>query len=1346
MADHPRDGPVDDAGGSRRLDVLTKRTGVLRRLREGPAYKRDLVGELDQSRSTINRAVNDLEAVGFVERSDAGFVATVAGRLALERLETFRTELDELAAADAVLDPLPVDAPLDVAAVAGGEVLLASEPVPHRPLERFHDALAAAERYRAVLPVLDDPRHVRLLYEHVVTGGRPAELVVSPELFRALRTEFPRRMAAMAESDGFDLLVGDVPPFALVLLDGDDADPTVHVVAFADSGGVHGVLANDAASAVRWAEGRYDDWRAAAEERTESLVPDPDGGTRVADPDGGLARAAVGRSVSVALEREGFVRLGTDYFREEPVADPTTAWRAGLSIPEVHTGYAVERTLDAGSESGDAGGSDGDADEAHGDAEEADAGEEDDPDGARTDVADPDRSRTMAAALATNLAAGTDCVVVGPPGSGKSTVCKRVACEWYDADRGIVLYREGDRGRPFRSVEDLVVTVDTADGHVLVVVEDAVRPDADAVFEAIDRLGDREDVSFLLDAREGEWWNPPGDPGDPSDPAVVHVPSLAEGDAERLVEHFERTVDETVGVPVERLREEVRAETAGDATVPDEVLLLLHRLAIYADPLAEERTSLEDAVAAVHEDLADDDLALDACVLANAVNAAGIEVDPGLLYAVADPGEFDAVDAAVERLEGRVLFPREDGSYRTVHEAWSVAFLDHLLDAEGEAAGPRRFGDCVTALLALADDPDRRERIRDHGGSGRTLAAVADDPGRWADGTVEAVYALGRERPKLAPLFGDGGRDSVGLPDACSTGVANERTVWHARMLLGAGRYDDVREAVERGLESAPAESRTACRLLGLRATVHKKTGDTDAARKAARRQRDLAASLGARDLEAEAIGRLGTLARDGGDLDRARELLEEALGIAQELGDRSAIASHRNSLGRLAWNEGDYERAREHHEAAVATARERSDRASESNYLVNLGVAAQRQGEYEEADEHFRAALEVMRATGDRRGEAVCLGNLSMVAQERGDHERALEYDERALEISREIGDRDGVGRTLNNMGMSYEKLGNYERAREYYERAREVFRELDDPWKESFCAGNLAKIARRCGEYDRAREHHEAVLEIARDLGNAEGEGRSLNHLGRVDRRQGADDRARERHETALEIARENDEAGVEAAALVALGTLARRRGDPDRAREHYEEGLEIARGLGDGGTVADALRGLAAVARRTGATDRAREYLDDAPGADDGSVDEMGAATVRLERARVALAAGDVEAARETTDRAEAAFETRGADHWLGRTRTVRGRIAAATAAPVAAREHWRDAIETFEAVGAPGDALATLRHLVETCREGGDDGAVGEWLRRAEEVFDDAPDPVADRHREWIDRNREAIDDD
>lgn len=195
------------------LRLVADREEILTALADGPLSPRDVVGRIDDSRSTFNRAIRELDDAGLVDRTGGDCALTLSGRLLLDRYQTFHREAEGVAAARNALAPLDLDAPVDPAVLVGADIHVGDETTPYRAQERLHEVLRTATRYRAVLPALDDPRHIGLLYEHVVTDGLPAELVVPRELADSLGDRFQRRLAAMSESEEFDLRVGDVPPF-----------------------------------------------------------------------------------------------------------------------------------------------------------------------------------------------------------------------------------------------------------------------------------------------------------------------------------------------------------------------------------------------------------------------------------------------------------------------------------------------------------------------------------------------------------------------------------------------------------------------------------------------------------------------------------------------------------------------------------------------------------------------------------------------------------------------------------------------------------------------------------------------------------------------------------------------------------------------------------------------------------------------------------------------------------------------------------------------------------------------------------------------------------------------------
>ncbi|WP_254864640.1 tetratricopeptide repeat protein [Halovivax gelatinilyticus] len=1122
------------AGVDRRDETVTliSRLELLDRLCRSPAHVRDIIDETGQARSTVHRAVTELTELGLVRRGDEGVEATITGRFVRDQLVDYLDALDDVLAAREVLEPLPTatDVPFDV--TVGADVVPASDPAPYRPADRNHSALTDARGYRALMPTIEESRTVRVLYEHVVTRGRPAELVVSPAVFETLRSEFPRRATLLAESQNCTVYVADIPPYGLALHElesnGDDPTERAHLVVHNESGGIHGLLATETVEGISWASGQYERYREAGTDRTSDLIADTDGGVRTADPRGS---SPIGQSLPVSLEREGFVRIDDAYFRNEPVASPTTAWRTGLSLAEVHTGYAIERPSTAPNV------------------------------GRAADARDAERAGPLDESITAALVDGTDTIVLGPPGSGKSTICKQVACAWYASDRGPVIYRDGQHGRAIEAVDDLVATVSSADGHTLVVVEDAVRPHADAIFEGLERLADRTDVSVLLDSRESEW-NKRRVATDATDLERVYVPPVRLGDCARLVDQFERTVDHPVDVSADWLWSAVRDEIGtDDHDEPHEMLRLIHRLSTYADPLAAEPTALEESVADVYQDVEGDRLTLSVCLLANALNAAGRAVHRSALYAARDDAPIEAVDDVLDRLNGRILFSGTGDRVRMVHEAWSTAFLSHYLETAGETEAARRFGRTVESALTLAAEPERRGRIESHHDERSSVEPTAfsdgpiESPQRWVDETVDALFSLGRKRPKLAPLFGDGSTDSFHIPARCDGELADRRPVRLGRIFLDGGYYDRAESAFERLDRDDPE------RLDGL-ARVSFRRGEYDDALEGYERALVIARETDDRNTEARVLAGLGLTSWRLGDYDSAGEYFRRCRSRARDIDDRRLASKADANLGAIAWSQGSYDAAREHFTAFLEGARQIGDRDGEARSLNNLGSVAYHLGAYDRARGRFEASLAIRREIGYRSGEASCLNNLGFLAAREGRLDDAEALFESALSIATEIGYPRERGQASRGLGIVARDRGEHEAAERHFEASQSTFDETGNRSYEARAGVDWAQLALDRGERDVARTRVERLLDLAESLDSVHVSARCRRLLGEIDAETGEYQRSRARFRAAFEEFEDCRSLDLALETLEDLIAVCEEMGDADAARGYVAQSRALVR----------------------------------------------------------------------------------------------------------------------------------------------------------------------------------------
>lgn len=1295
------------------LALLDSRAEFLAHLAADRAHKPGLVDALGHSRSTVNRAIDALEDAGWVERGAGGYGSTDAGDDALAAYRDYLADQRAVVAAREALVPLPADRDLPLALVSQGDV--AAEDARYRLFETLADALDGATRYRAAVPRVVDSRQLRLCQRRVAEDDLAFAFHAPGRVHDRLADEFPHLVSDLADGGDVSVTRGDAPAYGVVLVD-DAAGTTAVVVTYDD--GVAGVVTATDPAVVAWAEATVDEHRAGAADAGETWA--------TATATRAFPRVT-GERLPARLRTEGFVRVDDDFLDAQDPLPPAAAWRAGVGLAAVDAGYAVPRYPEG----------------------------TDEPDGVDSEPPDDGPRESLATRIRRHLADGEDVALLGPTGSGKSTVCKRVAVQRAREDDGLVLYRESGAGQSFRSPGALAALLERVTGPVLVVVEDAVRAETAPAFEVMQQFRGDDSVSFLVDARASEW-NAPDDAHDTARLSAyrrnrvttLHVPPLTEATCERILAHGDDLMTGLPDTPPAELLASVRDQARGDAS-PGAAFLLFHRLARFADPLADyrpggARSTLDQHVDRVRETLADvDPVAVDVATLCALLAAAGVGVTAGHCYALAARDDVDAatVQAAVEYLEGDVLFDGERGDgYRTIQRTWAVRYLERLADVEGEGA-PRQFGRAVSGLFALADDPEARERVaRAVGGDASVLDAVLADPGAWADDHVRSCFEVGLEYPKLAPLYGTTDGSAIDLPSAVSASTETRCVEWRGRMNAAHGAFDRAEREFDRLGEAAdrldgPLCQRTRLASLLGRCGVARQRGAFDEAHAHGETALSVAESLD----DQQAVGRarlgLGLVASERSDFEAAQTHLAAALDAFE---DDEALAHGAvwDELAEIAMRRGDYDRAHECYAESEAIYAATGNTRGTARSLANAGDVAFQREDYETAVERFRQARDLARRTGDRSHESDVLESMGASTFLQGDVPGALEYYEEALAIARDIDERRRVASILSDVGAVNTYRGERAVASGHYDEALAIAETIDAEELVVKCLRTMVDLSQQRGDLDAATEHARKGIEIARDIGNRQFEATCLRKLALCMLRQGRPTAAVDRLGDALALAAEMDDLGAQALAVTYLHDVAVHTGDLDAAQAHaraYARLTELLPADRSVGMPPAALLGLVALERGdvTAARDRFQR-------ANDGDVGHatLGPA-LRLARAERRL--GDTARARELV---ETASENASRPTQEVRCTLERGRLAMAAGDHADAAAAFETAAETADGVDRPLGTLVSC-HRADLARRRGDGETAVDRFRRA---FDQYREYGADRRAAQVAASLATVDDD
>jgi predicted transcriptional regulator len=237
------------------VELLARRATLLRLLRERPRLKRELAEELSVSRSTVDRAVRNLEATDYVARGETVSL-TLEGRLALDAFEQFTGVIRGLDDTSRVLEHLPESATLDVSMLRDATVVTPDRDAPQRPIASFVEEAERATKVRgfgsAVLPSV-----VSVFRDRIVDHDAVFDLTVPESVLDELLASQRGVVEECLDSGRLTLRTASTSlDYSLLLVEQRDRTAVCALV-YGDSG-VAGVVKNDTDDAVRWADRVYE--------------------------------------------------------------------------------------------------------------------------------------------------------------------------------------------------------------------------------------------------------------------------------------------------------------------------------------------------------------------------------------------------------------------------------------------------------------------------------------------------------------------------------------------------------------------------------------------------------------------------------------------------------------------------------------------------------------------------------------------------------------------------------------------------------------------------------------------------------------------------------------------------------------------------------------------------------------------------------------------------------------------------------------------------------------------------------------------------------------------------------
>lgn len=238
--------------------VVDSRREVLEYLAADPHSQAEIADALDVSRSTVTRAIQDLQTYDLVARVEGEYRTTRLGDSLLETHQRYLEMVSKIMAADTLFEHLPRDAPFESWLLTEGTFEPVEPGASFQVRERVNEQFKEATRIVGMGRTRSERESASVYYEKVVEEARPIENVLSVDLYRHIQTlEWSPEFFA---AENFDVYIHESVPYGLFVVEKPETETMIMVI-YDEEDAMKGVILSDSPSAIGWARDVYRRYR-----------------------------------------------------------------------------------------------------------------------------------------------------------------------------------------------------------------------------------------------------------------------------------------------------------------------------------------------------------------------------------------------------------------------------------------------------------------------------------------------------------------------------------------------------------------------------------------------------------------------------------------------------------------------------------------------------------------------------------------------------------------------------------------------------------------------------------------------------------------------------------------------------------------------------------------------------------------------------------------------------------------------------------------------------------------------------------------------------------------------------
>lgn len=232
------------------LILIVQREQLVRQLAEKSASIRELAQTLTISRSTVNRALNDLKAAQVVQKNGADYELTLYGRFVYQKYNRISNGYDTLGDALPLLNHLPKPTAVPDTIFDSASVMRPTAPSPDALQSQLAACIRQSEEVIGTAPIVSQ-RFVELFHDQLTTHDLRLSLLLSEQVVKHLWNTHHDGLSTAMETDHCTLWSAEqTPPFSLIIIDSTD----LWLGVYDECGHLQGLLQSESPAAIEWAK------------------------------------------------------------------------------------------------------------------------------------------------------------------------------------------------------------------------------------------------------------------------------------------------------------------------------------------------------------------------------------------------------------------------------------------------------------------------------------------------------------------------------------------------------------------------------------------------------------------------------------------------------------------------------------------------------------------------------------------------------------------------------------------------------------------------------------------------------------------------------------------------------------------------------------------------------------------------------------------------------------------------------------------------------------------------------------------------------------------------------------